>query len=266
MVPPGCQLREGRAQQRLGQAGVRADARSIALGDHLLHLDTLKEGAHVVGDGVVTGRRQPRVQPAHPEVLGGLGGHARILPCHARPLASTLAELQRAILRGALDILDHCKPPRKLPAAGLELHQEYRKRLHKAVALFHNVVLRTVDPRVMGTVLAKQQLAEEHEATAPRVADRDIGILGKILALPVRLSATPGGVKAPLRERVHVLLRRAMPAVDNVGGAAKVAGQVVGRGPEEAVDAPVPNLPGAKQWPGPPSLRPARLQELHLGP
>mmetsp|Transcript_86186 Transcript_86186/g.261607 ORF Transcript_86186/g.261607 Transcript_86186/m.261607 type:complete len:702 (+) Transcript_86186:544-2649(+) len=264
-VAPRRERRVVFARQWRLQEHVGTNAGAVPLWDHLRNAETVEEGADVIRDGVVIGPGELRVQPAEPELRGGLRRHARVPPRLTRALSAPLAVLQRTLLLWAPLGMDLGQPSSQLPRARQELDQVHWEGLHAAPALLHDVVLHVIHPGVVCALTSEQQFAEKHEGAAPSVPDRDVRVLGEVLTGTIHLPSTPGRVKAVLCNGVDVLLWGAMPAVDHVGSAAQVTRQVVGCSAELPVQAMVPHLPGAQELAAAPGLDPARLQELHLG-
>mmetsp|Transcript_126297 Transcript_126297/g.351895 ORF Transcript_126297/g.351895 Transcript_126297/m.351895 type:complete len:817 (-) Transcript_126297:514-2964(-) len=267
-VPPPGQLGKRGAAHGVPEEHEGADAGAVALGDHLVHDAALQEPADVLGHPVVVVEAERGIQPAQPQVPGALGRHARVAP---RRTGAEPAPLLRGQGAGVLRIPEQDVSPElagELAAGsgGLELHQEDGQHLHAALSLLDHVVPGTGVPGVVLALLSKQQLAEEHEAAAPGVTDRDIGVLGEVLPRAVDLAAAPRGVEAIQRDGEDVFLRGAMPGVDDVRGPRVQLEEIRPGTTEEKLQARVPDLPGPLKLAAATSLLPLLLEEACLGP
>mmetsp|Transcript_34425 Transcript_34425/g.88299 ORF Transcript_34425/g.88299 Transcript_34425/m.88299 type:complete len:224 (-) Transcript_34425:580-1251(-) len=146
----------------------------------------------------------------------------------------------------------------------LELHHEQWHGLDAAVPLGKHVVVRSRHPCVVLVSLTKHKLAEEHECTTLRVADGHLRVLREVFACTIRLATAPLGVEATHRNREHILLCGAMPAIDDVGAYAEGAGEVGLCGTEQQVEPWVAHLPSVDELPRSASFLPLLLQQAPL--
>mmetsp|Transcript_56672 Transcript_56672/g.147286 ORF Transcript_56672/g.147286 Transcript_56672/m.147286 type:complete len:413 (+) Transcript_56672:804-2042(+) len=263
-VPSPLQLPEGSPVDGRAQQDEGTHACAVALRDHALQVVAVQELPHVGRHRVVILGAQRRREPADPQVPGGVGGHPRVAAARFGVQRSRLACREG---QGLLVLLrsQGAEAVRELAARGLlELHQEQGHGLDSVLALRKHVVVGARNPGVIQVGLPQHHLAEEHEGAATGILHGDVRILREVLARSVRLSAAPRGVEAVHGDGHNVLLRRTMPAIDDVGAHAKGRSEVILRGAQQKVQPWVAHLPRAHELPMAPRVLPLLLQKAPL--